>query len=136
MDALELWESGNTPWVQNSTFRFTIALLEVEHLRVDVLQLLQQPLVLPADKFLVPGEQESNLSSSQSVRPEHHVPDGEEVAVLPPETLVLAHVVLDQLDQGGRVQLVQPTLVDLLLGGWSSCGEDSLNLGTIFKFGF
>ena len=70
------------------------------------------------------------------MKPEHHVPDGEEVAVLPPETLVLAHVVLDQLDQGGRVQLVQPTLVDLLLGGWSSWGVDPLNLDVIFTFGF
>ena len=70
------------------------------------------------------------------MKPEHHVPDGEEVAVLPPETLVLAHVVLDQLDQGGGVQLVQPTLVDLLLGGWSSWGEDPLDLGLIFTFGF
>ena len=118
----------------NTTIRFTIA--GSEHLRVDVLQLLQEPLVLSADKFLVPGEQESNLSNSQSVKPEHHVPDGEEVAVLPPETLVLAHVVLDQLDQGGGVQLVQPTLVDLLLGGWSSWGEDPLDLGLIFTFGF
>ena len=68
------------------------------------------------------------------MRPEHHVPDGEEVAVLPPETLVLAHVVLDQLDQGGRVQLVQPTLVDLLLGGWSRWGEAVLDLGVVFTY--
>ena len=70
------------------------------------------------------------------MKPEHHVPDGEEVAVLPPETLVLAHVVLDQLHQGRRVQLVQPTLVDLLLGGWSRWGEDPLDLGVILTFGF
>ena len=70
------------------------------------------------------------------MKPEHHVPDGKEVAVLSPETLVLAHVVLDQLHQGGRVQLVQPTLVDLLLGGWSSWGEDPLNLDPIFTFDF
>ena len=69
------------------------------------------------------------------MRPEHHVPDGEEVAVLPPETLVLAHVVLDQLHQGGGVQLVQPTLVDLLLGGWSRWGEDPLDLGFFLHLG-
>ena len=70
------------------------------------------------------------------MKPEHHVPDGEEVAVLPAQALVLPHVVLDQLDQGGGVQLVQPTLVDLLLGGWSSWGVDPLNLDVIFTFGF
>ena len=59
------------------------------------------------------------------IQPEHHVSDGEEVAVLPAQTLVLPHVVLDQLDQGGGVQLVQPALVDLLLGCWSCWGGGS-----------
>ena len=31
------------------------------------------------------------------ILPEHHVPHSEEVHVLPPELLVLLHVVLDQL---------------------------------------
>ena len=54
------------------------------NLRVDVLQLFQESLVLPADKLLVP---------------EHHVPHSEQVHVLPPQLLVLLHVVLDELHQ-------------------------------------
>lgn len=75
------------------------------HSRVHVLQLLEQPLVLPTDELLVP---------------EHHVAHREQVSVLPAQALVLAHVVLDQLDQRGGVQLVQPALVNLLLCG--GCG--------------
>ncbi len=70
--------------------------------RSDVLQLLEQPLVLPADELLVP---------------EQHVPNGEEVLVFLAQVLVLAHVVLDEVDQRGRVQLVQTRLVDPPHGG-------------------
>ena len=70
--------------------------------RGDVLQLLQEPLVLPAHELLVPQE---------------HVPHGEEVLVLLAQVLVVAHVVLDEVDERGGVQLVEPRLVDPLDGG-------------------
>ena len=70
--------------------------------RSDVLELLEQALVLPADELLVP---------------QHHVPHGEEVLVLLPQVLVLPHVVLDEVDQRGGLQLVEPGLVDPLHRG-------------------
>ena len=48
--------------------------------RVDVLQLLEQSLVLPADELLVA---------------QHHVAYAEQVCVLPAQVLVLPHVVFD-----------------------------------------
>ena len=52
--------------------------------------------------------------------PEHHIPYSKEIHVLPPQLLVLLHVVLDKLDQGGGIQLVKTPLVNLLHGGWRS----------------
>ena len=77
-------------------------------LRGDVLQLFEQPLVLPAHQLLVP---------------EHHVLDREEILILLAQLLVLGHVILDEVDEGGAVELVEAGLVDALDGGRSGYKE-------------
>ena len=78
---------------------------ENRYLRVDVLQLLQQSFIFFADQFLVSEE---------------HVPNGVKVTILFSKILVLTHVVLDEVHQGGGIQLREPRFVNLLGSGW--CG--------------